>query len=325
MGSDAIALPMLRHLRNERPAGIDLLSVFTQPDRKSGRGMRLTPNAIKQWAEDEGLGVLQPGKCGAEEADYLSREKVDLVVVMAYGQILPRCILEACPMGVLNLHASLLPRLRGASPIHTSIAIGLKETGVSLMRIVAKLDAGPVADREIVSITGDDTTRDIFGKLSQACIPLMSRSLPSLKDNSLVFEEQDSEEVTYCRIIDKTDAHLDFNNPAEELVNRVRAFQPWPGTSFPYDGQEIRILAAKVLDTANSDIEVGSLFRESDGSLCIACSQGSLNLLQLQRPGGKPLQTDAFLRGFHLKEGSIIESREMRPLEDRKAFPYRRK
>jgi methionyl-tRNA formyltransferase len=325
MGSDPIALPLLKHLRSEKPAGIEFDCVFTQPDRRSGRGMKLHMNAIKEWAIGEEIEVLQPVKCGADEASFLMERGIELVLVMAYGQILPRSLLEVPPLGTLNLHASLLPRLRGASPIHTAVALGLEETGVSLMRIIPKLDAGPVADMEAVSIEKSDCTGRVIDKLSQACIPLLQRTLPLVQSGKLKFVDQDEAKVTYCRIIEKTDNHLDFSRYADELANRIRAFQPWPGTVFPYRDIDLKILEAEVETCPDRNTAQGTLVVADNGQVYIQCRESRLRLLRLQRPGGKPLPSDEFIRGFPLEDGIQIESREMRPLEAWQPFPYKRK
>ncbi|NDV62521.1 methionyl-tRNA formyltransferase [Puniceicoccales bacterium CK1056] len=324
MGSDPIALPVLKHLLGLKKATFELSAVYTQPDRKSGRGMKLRANEIKTWALEEGLPVHQPLKCGAEDAERMKQEGVDLLLVMAYGQLLPSSILKVAPLGILNLHASILPRLRGASPIHTSVALGLPETGVSLMRITPKMDAGPVADVERVAIGPSDTSGDVHAKLGQACIPLMDRCLDAIAAGNLTFHEQDLSKVTYCRIIEKSDADLDFNQPAEVLASRVRAFTPWPGSRFPYHGKEIHILEAEAsLDETSA--EPGSLEMDPPGTLRIACGSGSLVVKKLQRPGGNPLAVETFLRGFHMESGEVLQSREMRALESATPFPHRRR
>ncbi|MEX0323384.1 MAG: methionyl-tRNA formyltransferase [Puniceicoccaceae bacterium] len=325
MGSDAIALPMLKHLREEQAAAVEIDCVFTQPDRRSGRGMKLRMNAIKEWAIEEGIDVFQPKKCGADEATLLSDRGIELVLVMAYGQILPKVMLAAPPKGTLNMHASVLPRLRGASPIHTAVAIGLEETGVSLMQIVPKMDAGPVADVQKVSIDPDDKTSQVWDKLAAACIPLIDRNLSRIVSGELEFIEQDDGQVTYCRIIDKSDNHLDFNQPASELYNRIRAFQPWPGTTFLHRDIELKILEAEVDQLPKHGQPNGSVGLDADGKLSIYCGEDRLRLLKLQRPGGKPLETEVFLRGYPISDGELLQSREMRPLEGPVPFPYKRK
>ena len=324
MGSDPIALPMLDELLNRKPAGCELDVIFTQPDRRHGRGMHLKANAIKEWALENGIGVEQPGKCGEAEARLLADRGIDLILVMAYGQILPKCILECAPAGILNVHASILPRLRGASPIHTAVALGLPETGVSLMEIVAKLDAGPVAGMERIPIGEDDTVADVIQAMSNSTVSLVKSGLDRLGKGPLEFFEQDPEQVTYCRILEKTDRHLDFNESATVLHNRIRAFQPWPGTSFPYGDMEIRIHAARVDRSSSEGVAPGMIDSGHEG-LRIACGDGWIVPLKLQRPGGKPLAVEDFLRGFPLGHGITLESRAMRPLEADRPFPYKRK
>jgi methionyl-tRNA formyltransferase len=324
MGSDPIALPMLEAVVGEAPGGARLELVFTQPDRRSGRGQKVRPNRIKEWALERGLEVVQPGKCGLEEAGLLREREIDLVLVMAYGQILPGSILEAPRLGCVNLHASLLPRLRGASPIQTAVALGLPESGVSLMRVVPRMDAGPVADRERVALSPGLTASELHAGIGRACVPLVRRCLPALAVETLAFSEQDPAEVTYCRILEKGDAYLDFRVAARELVNRVRAFEPWPGTVFPHQGQEIRLREADAEESPHGH-EPGTLVRHEDGGLAIACGRGLLLLRRLQRAGGKPLATEDFLRGYPLPEGTVLSSREMQPLEAPRPFPYRRK
>jgi len=324
MGSDPIAVPTLEGLHAGAVEGCRLTAVFTQPDRPRGRGQRTQPNAIKQWALEKGLPVRQPVRCGEEDAAWLRAEGVDLGLVMAFGQILPRIVLEAFTGGCFNLHASLLPRLRGASPIHTAIALGLKETGVSFMRMTTRLDAGAVADVETVPILPDATAPDLHALLAEASRPLAERCLRCLLAGNLTFEEQEASAVTYCRIIEKTDAHLDFRVPAPVLVDRVRAFTPWPGTRFPHDGQEIRVRRADGGPDADG-LDPGSVFKAPSGDLCIACGSGSLRPLELQRPGGKPMEAEAFFRGFTLPEGTRLASRSMAPLESPVPFPYRKR
>lgn len=322
MGSDPVALPMLRHLVGAESPDFNLCAIFTQPDRKSGRGLKLRPNEIKTWALEQGLPVYQPQKCGAEAAAFMRQAGIELILVMAYGQLLPASILEAAPLGCLNLHASILPRLRGASPIHTAVALGLAETGVSLMRITPRMDAGPVADVERVAIGADDNSGDVHEKLSRACIPLMQRCLPAIAAGTLSFAPQDPACVTYCRIIEKADAGLDFSQPARTLANRVRAFRPWPGTRFTYKGTDITILEAEAVEDAGAT-RPGTLLVESCGALSIGCGGGFLQINHLQRPGGKPLPAGDFLRGFPMESGTVLQSVEMRPLESATPFPHR--
>ena len=312
-------------LISRKPGGWDLHAVYTQPDRRTGRGMQRQANAIKEWALGHGLEVRQPRKCGPEENDYLEAAGIEMVLVMAFGQILPRSFLAVPPRGVLNLHPSVLPRLRGPSPIHTAVAVGLTETGVSLMKIIPKLDAGPVADLERVSIPPGETAPALHARLAEACPPLIERNLQMLAREPLVFQEQDDTKVSYCRIIEKSDGHLDFRGSAIDLVNRVRAFQPWPGTGFPHEGTEIRVLEATAEAEAIGDGAPGTVRMDPLKGMGITCGKGILRPTRMQRPGGKPMSTEAFLRGFAIQEGTVLESRAMRPLEAKEPFPYRRR
>jgi len=325
MGSDPIALPALRYLHAEWRGEANLAAVYTQPDRKSGRGMQLRANPIKQWSVHEGIPVHQPRRVDESVLTLLQSESIDLVLVMAYGKILPTSFLEAVPLGVYNLHASVLPRLRGASPIHTAVALGLETTGVSLMRVVRKMDAGPVADMETVAIDPQDTSPVLIGKLAQACVPLLRRTGKGLISGNLPFTEQDPSRVTYCRIIEKTDAHLDFHASAESLARRIRAFTPWPGSSVPHRGQELRILEAEAEPDMDGCGNPGKVSQTDSGALLISCGRGSLRVIRMQRPGGQALETAAFLRGYDLPDGTVLASRPMHPLESTSPFPHRKK
>ncbi|HLP24290.1 MAG TPA: methionyl-tRNA formyltransferase, partial [Acidobacteriota bacterium] len=208
MGSDAIALPMLNWLA-EQGSGACVVAIFTQPDRPVGRGQKVQPNAIKLWAQERGIPVHQPEKLRDAELAALSGYGADLALVMAYGHILRDAFINAPRLGTLNLHTSLLPKYRGASPIQTAVASGERTTGVTLMRIVAALDAGPIADAENVTIEPRDTALTVEAKLSAACVPLIARALPRLASGTQTFEEQNHADATFCRKLEKTDGVLD--------------------------------------------------------------------------------------------------------------------
>jgi methionyl-tRNA formyltransferase len=221
LGSDPIALPLLEWLAGEGSSGAKIVAVFTQPDRPVGRGQKVTANAIKTWALAHGLPVHQPEKLTEEVRAELARYGADVALVMAYGHILRDEFIATPRLGTLNLHTSLLPKYRGASPIQTAIASGEPETGVTLMRIVKRLDAGPVADVERVTIGALDTAAEIETKLAAACVPLVARALPGLREGTLGFVPQEETAATFCRRLDKADGALDFTRPAAELAARV--------------------------------------------------------------------------------------------------------
>lgn len=318
MGSDPIALPLLNHLRTEARDQVSIIGVFTQPDRPSGRGMKVAPNAIKRWAIEQSITLRQPEKCGPEDEQWLRDSSVDLVLVMAFGQLLRRSLIEIPSRGTVNFHASLLPKLRGASPIHTAIATGEAETGVTLMRIVPKLDAGPTLDAEKVLIAPDVQAPAVIEALADACVPLIARNLARLCDGTAQFKPQDDAAVTYCRRISRDDAQLDFSQPARCLHDRIRAFQPWPGAQFEIEGVQLKIGQARVHSA------IASLPGEVvvDGQrVFVQCGDASLELLALQRPGGRMLPTAAFLQGFAIVSGSVATSRAMAPLVSPAPFP----
>src|SRR5688572_23836150 len=210
LGSDNIALPLLEWLAGDGAALVKIVAVFTQPDRPTGRGQKITSNAIKTWALAHGLPVFQPEKLTEATRTELAALRADVGLVMAYGHILRDDFIATPRLGMLNLHTSILPKYRGASPIQTAIANGERETGVTLMRIVLRLDAGPVADIERVTIETLDTALEVQARLAAACVPLLQRTLGQLAEGALGFTAQDDAEASYCRKLEKADGALDF-------------------------------------------------------------------------------------------------------------------
>lgn len=304
-GSDAIALPLLESLWQSHTANDPLLrleAVVTQPDRRSGRGQQLKPNVIASWAEERGLDVLKPQQPNAELLEWLSVRKCELALVMAYGHLLKRPLREAFPLGMLNFHASLLPELRGASPVESAIAQGFEQTGVSLMQIVAKMDAGPVADVETVAIGGQTTGAELRQLLAQATTVLWQRNAAAALTGELKFFPQDDSRATYCHKLTKADGLLDFSLPAVQLANRVRAYADWPGCFFEVAGQRIKVGAAQALPEEEGErmaADPGVIMAKKP-HLDIATGEGVLRILKLQKPGGKMLHAAEFLRGFDL-------------------------
>lgn len=318
LGSDAIALPLLDWLAGEGGALAEVVSVYTQPDRPVGRGQKLTPNAIKTWAQARGLPVYQPEKLTDEVRGGLAAQQLDLALVMAYGHILRDEFIATPRLGTLNLHASLLPHYRGASPIQTAIANGERETGVSLMRIVRRLDAGPVADVERVPIAPLDTALDVEAKLAAACVPLLARSLPRLVAGELTFVAQDDAAATFCRKLGKDDGALDFSAPAATLAARINGLFPWPACTVE--------VAGVVLKFGQAEAEVGggqapgTVLEAKERCCRIATGDGVLRVLRLQRPGGKMLPAAEFLRGFALPVGTVLPSKSLPVLEANAPF-----
>ena len=303
MGSDAIALPVLESLRES--SQVEIAGVMTQPDRPSGRGKKLRMNPVKAWAVDHGIETRDPEKPGKDEVQWLQESGIQLSLVMAYGHMLKRDLLDAPLLGTWNLHASILPLHRGASPIESAILSGDSETGVSLMKIIPRMDAGPVLDVERVTITPADTSPTLREKLSQACSPLVSRNLADFISGNTHPTEQDENSATYCSKISKEDGRLDFNLSAIDLERRTRAFTPWPGSFFDYGDIRIKVAGARV-EVADPQSSPGTILSADKEGLLISTTSGAIRFLHLQRPGGRMMEATAFFLGFEMAVGSLI-------------------
>lgn len=313
MGSDPIALPGLGSLVSGKCGDIELLAVYTQPDRPKGRGKKVVPNEIKTWALDRGLPVYQPEKMGKAERLEIEAMGVDSILVMAYGRMLSQKLIDTPRLGIWNLHTSLLPKYRGASPIQCAVASGDEETGVSLMKLVREMDAGPVLDVERVRIGEEDTALDIEAALAAACAPLLERGLPLVHAEKAELSEQDVSRVSFVRKLGKEDGELDFCVSAGVLARRINGLFPWPATRACLGEVAIKVGLAVACGDSFSKAP-GSVIGIEEGGLRVVCGEGSVLLKRLQRPGGKMLAAADFVRGFELPENSVFESRDMSEL-----------
>lgn len=304
LASDAIALPALAALAGA--PGVELVAVFTQPDRPAGRGQQLQANPVKQWCAEHGVPVRQPAKIGPEEAPWCLSTGVDFGVVMAYGQILPEVFLRAARQGLVNLHGSLLPALRGASPVETAIALRLPETGVSLMRVVRRMDAGPVGASARLPLSTAWDGPKARAELGLLAASLLLETLPSWRAGTLHFEAQDEAAATYCRKLTKDDGLADFQAPAEAVEARARAFAGWPGTLLRHGPTVLRGHGLSVLAGTHA-APPGTVLGLVSGGLAIACATGAIAVAELQRPGGRMLAAADFLRGYALPTGTVLE------------------
>ncbi len=320
MGSDAIALPLLKFLAEQGTRWVEPVGVLTQPDRPAGRGRKLAPNAIKSWALDQGWPVWQPEKPGEAEEARFRGLGVDCFLVMAYGHLLRKSLLTLPARGTYNLHTSLLPAYRGASPIQGALASGETVTGVTLMGMVPKMDAGPIIDQEKVAVGRTETAPELEARMAQACVPLLQRNLPGMAAGKVAKREQDHEAATYTRKLQKTDAELDFLQPASVLARRINALQPWPGARFSRGDAVIRVGRAD-WEPGMAPGSPGTILGLREGALCVASGDGVLRLLELQRPGGRMLPADDFLRGLSIAPGEAVESGSMPPLVSEVPFP----
>ena len=319
MGSDSIALPALNAILDGSCGSIDLSAVYTQPDKPRGRGKRIEANAIKLWARENGTPIFQPNRVDQSVRHEIEAINADTILVMAYGHLLPQALVETPPLGIWNLHTSILPRYRGASPIQSAIASGDLETGVSFMKVVKEMDAGPVLDVEKVNIERLDTALNLETKLSRACLPLLERCLPLVFSDGAMPNPQDENRVSYVRKLTKADGGLDFRRPAEEVAKRVNALFPWPGTRFRYGDSVIKVGLADY-DALELEASVGQVISLEAEGLAVACGTGALYFKQLQRPGGKMLDAASFVRGFELPVGTVLESVEMAGLVSKQHF-----
>ncbi len=276
-----------RHLQVLLDAGQPIVAVYTQPDRPAGRGQKLMPSPVKQLATQHGIPVLQPAtlRDPAAQAE-LAALAPDLLLVVAYGLILPQAVLDIPRLGCVNSHASLLPRWRGAAPIQRAVEAGDRESGVTVMRMEAGLDTGPMLLKVRTPIADDDTGGSLHDRLAELGAQALLQAVDGLAAGSLVDEIQDDALATYARKLDKDEARLDWTRPAVELERQVRAFNPWPVCHSTLAGEPLKVLAARLGEGHGQPGEILAASREG---LSVACGEGVLLLTRLQLPGGKPL------------------------------------
>jgi methionyl-tRNA formyltransferase len=301
-GTPDFSVPILQALLDSRHK---VVAVYTQPDRPAGRGRKLHPSPVKQLALQHGIPVYQPAKLTSSEAQReLAALAPDLMVVVAYGLILPQAVLDLPTRGCVNLHASLLPRWRGAAPIQRAIVAGDSESGVCLMQMEAGLDSGPVLAEVRTAITADDTGGSLHDRLSRMAADLLARHLDDLEVGALAAAVQDESLVTYASKLDKSEAAIDWRQDAEQLERQVRAFNPWPVAQAKYQGQTLRIWSAKAVEGAGG--EPGSVANAGKQGIDVVCGSGCLRLLTVQLPGGKPLSAADFLNARSV-QGVVLE------------------
>ena len=291
-GTPGFAVPCLRAAAGRG----EVVAVYTQPDRPAGRGRQLAPSPVKIEALARGLPVFQPENFKSAEArEALRALQPDLIVVVAYGLILPQSVLDIPRLGCWNVHASLLPRWRGAAPIQRAIEAGDTESGVCLMQMEKGLDTGPVLLSLATPITPEDTGGSLHDRLAALGAEVLADGLKLVRAGMRpVPQPQPADGVTYARKLDKAEARLDWSLPADVLANRVRAFDPWPVAEAELAGERVRIHAARALDI-DSGREPGTLLAATRDGLDVACGRGSLRLLRVQREGGRPVAIADYL------------------------------
>ncbi len=302
-GTPEFAVPALAALIK---AGHQIVMVLTQPDRPAGRGMKLKASPVKVLAEQHHLNVFQPEtlKDTAIQTQ-ISNVNADVMIVAAYGLIIPTVILSMPRYGCYNIHASLLPRWRGAAPIHRSLLAGDAETGVTIMEVVPALDAGAMVSRGVVPITDTDTTQTLHDALSTIGARLMIAAMATLEVKGvLAATPQDEALVTYAHKLEKSEAAIDWQKSAVEISRQVRAFNPFPVAQSVLKGEVCRIWMATVIA---GNAKVGEIISVHDG-VVVGCGEGLLHITELQAPGGKRLNAQAFVQGHNLQIGDVFTS-----------------
>jgi methionyl-tRNA formyltransferase len=292
-GTPEFAVPVLQMLLN---SGHEICAVYTQPDRPAGRGRHTKPSPVKLLAQQHGIEVIQPESLrdSADQARFCAL-KPDLLVVVAYGLILPKCILDAPLRGSVNVHASLLPRWRGAAPIQRAVMAGDAETGVTIMSMVPKLDAGPMLHRLACPITEALTAAELHDRLSMQGAEALSQCLERIGTPDLQAVEQDESLVTYAHKLEKQEAMLDWTRPASELLRQVNGLNPWPVAETGFGEEKLRIWRAALAPVDAPDSVLPGSVLEDRHVFDVVTGSGVLRLLEVQLPGGKRLDAQAFL------------------------------
>ncbi|GIU83128.1 MAG: methionyl-tRNA formyltransferase [Acidobacteria bacterium] len=306
MGTPKAAVVSLSKLLDE---GHEIVAVYTQPDKPAGRGGKLTPPPIKEFALERGLKVLQPSKIRtAEETEIFRSHSADIAVVVAYGKILPPDFLYAFSLGAVNLHFSLLPKYRGAAPVNWAIARGEKITGVTTMKMDEELDAGDILLQREVQIYDDETAIELMERLSTIGADLLAETLKNL--DKITPQKQNDELASYAPILKKEDGLIDWSMKAFEIANRIRGFQPFPTCFTFYQGKKLTLWKAKAVESSSSESEAGSIVQAKGDCFLVACGGGTLlKIEELQLEGKKRMFVKDFLNGTRLKEGEKFQTR----------------
>lgn len=307
MGTPDFACPTLQKLidRDE-----NVVAVFTQPDRPKGRGQKLQPPPVKELALKYDIPVYQPVKVRVPEVvEQIRNLKPDLIVVVAFGQILPKALLDVPLNGCVNVHASLLPRYRGAAPLNWCIANGEKETGITTMLMDEGLDTGPMLLKRSVAISADETILTLHDKMAILGAELLAETLDGLQNNTIVPEKQDDQQSCYAPLLKKTDGLIDWSSPATKIHNMVRAFATWPGTITFLDGMQLKLFKVGLSDAVG---QPGTVLAAGREGIEVACGEGSLVIYELQAAGSRKMDAASFLAGHPVKPGDLLTTASVR-------------
>lgn len=284
------------HLQSLINSEHDVIAVYSQPDRPAGRGNKLQTSAVKQLAVEHTIPVFQPQSLKTQEAQLtLAELQADIMIVVAYGLILPTAVLNSPKLGCLNVHGSLLPKWRGAAPIQRSIWAGDTETGVTIMQMDEGLDTGAILFKQSLSITKEDTSVSLYQRLAEIGPKALLETLTKLHELQAL--TQDDELASYAKKLSKEEAKIDWNIPAEQLERNIRAFNPWPVAFFSFNGSNIKVYASDVVQNDNPNIPAGQIVKSDKQGILVATSNKCLLLTKLQLPGKKPMLAADVLNG----------------------------
>ena len=299
MGTPDFAVPILNTILE---TGHKILTVYTQNPKKSNRGQKINISPIHKFSNEKKLNVRTPFKLDYKERDYIQDLKPDLVVVVAYGKIIPTEILDIEGIKFINVHASLLPKWRGAAPIQRAILNLDKETGISIMKILPKLDSGPIMMQSKINISPEENSENLSKKLSDLGAKLIINSLGLIKAGKAEFVKQNEEEATYAKKLNKSESKINWNEKANKVIAKINAFNPNPGSWFNYEGARIKILKAKEIFTCKDT--PGKIINKN---FTVSCQENAIQILEIQKEGKKKLNISDYLKGNSLKIGSYVD------------------
>lgn len=303
MGTPDFGLPSLQALADGPD---DVVAVVTQPDRRKGRGKKLTPPPVKLLAEALGIPVLQPTKIRTEEfRNGLLSYQPDLIVVTAYGRILPPSLLDLTPMGCINVHGSLLPLHRGAAPIQWSVIKGDKDVGVTIIRMDEGMDTGDMLLQASITSAPDETAGTLFDKMAQLGSETLLRAIKGLKDGTIAAAQQEHDQATEAPMLKKSDGLIDWSKNGADLECLIRGLDPWPSAFCIYKGKRLRLFRPEVI-YKESDAQPGILLQADKRGLLVACGENSLLIKEVQPEGKKRMTVEAFLCGCSLERGALL-------------------
>ncbi len=297
MGTPDFAVKILNSIIDSKH---NLLAVYTQSPKKSNRGQKINISSVQDFSEKKQIKVRTPQKLDLEEKMFIQKLKPDVVIVVAYGKLIPPEILDIKNIKFINVHASLLPRWRGAAPIQRSIMEMDEETGISIMKIIPELDAGPFMIQEKIKIEKSDNFKSLSNKLAILGSSLTTKALDLIETNTFNFKEQDNAAATYAKKVDKNESEIKWNLPAKNLIAKINGLSPYPGAWFKH--QDVRIKILKAIEIEQSG-EIGEIL---DNNFTVACKENAIQILSVQKAGKRILNTKEFLSGYSIKKGEKL-------------------